>query len=263
MSITARLARSWSSFIVLRNTACPPARSLRSAGVGPRQSGARLKRLIPPSHRRPVVAIGVGSLSKSRQTSTDTAQDGPWLIVGLGNPGARYDGTRHNVGFQVLDSLASRLGVSLNKAQDKALQARGTIAGQQLILAKPITFMNLSGEAVSKLLQYYKIPSQQLLVIYDDLDLPTGKVRLRAKGGHGGHNGMRSILQHMKGSQDFPRLKIGIGRPAGQLPVASFVLQGFNKSDATEVDIAVQECCDIIQSIMAVGLEKALSGVRA
>ncbi|DBB18273.1 TPA: hypothetical protein ACH3X3_003234 [Trebouxia sp. C0006] len=123
--------------------------------------------------------------------------------------------------------------------------------------------MNVSGEAVGKLTRYYKIPSHKVLVVHDDLDLPTGKVRLRARGGHGGHNGMRSITQHLKGSQDFPRLKIGIGRPAGQLPVASFVLQAFNKAEATEIDIAVQECCDIIHSIMAVGLEKALSGVRA
>ncbi|KAL3141050.1 hypothetical protein ABBQ32_005560 [Trebouxia sp. C0010 RCD-2024] len=263
MNVTGQLSQAFSSIGLVRNVV-GPAYLPRFACVNSRLCCQRHSRLHTGcGNRRPAAAIGAGTLSKTVQTSSDAVHDAPWLIVGLGNIGARYSGTRHNVGFQVLDALARKLGVSLNKAQDKAFQARGTIAGQQVILAKPITFMNLSGEAVGKLTRYYKVPPQQVLVVHDDLDLPTGKVRLRAKGGHGGHNGMRSIVQHLKGSQDFPRLKIGIGRPSGQLPVASFVLQAFDKTDAVEIDIAVQECCDIIQAIMTVGLEKALSGVRA
>lgn len=260
MSFAGHLTTS-ASFGPLRRTVRQTARLLCTHDAGKLAALVCHTRTRHPACRTTAAAIGFG-LSKALNTSTDIVEDSPWLIVGLGNPGARYDGTRHNVGFQVLDTLAGRLGVALNRAQDKALQTRGTIAGQQVVLAKPITFMNVSGEAVGKLTRYYKIPSHKVLVVHDDLDLPTGKVRLRARGGHGGHNGMRSITQHLKGSQDFPRLKIGIGRPAGQLPVASFVLQAFNKSEATEIDIAVQECCDIIHSIMAVGLEKALSGVR-
>jgi len=182
--VAGHFARS-ASLRLLRNTK-QTARLLHSPAGGKAALPAYPKSLKVPSHRTTVAAIGAGSLSKSRQTSTDSAEDAPWLIVGLGNPGARYDGTRHNVrhcrtqhfasisavstpticdphslvsqvGFQVLDTLASRLGVSVNRAQDKALQARGTIAGQQVVLAKPITFMNVSGEAVGKLTRYYKV----------------------------------------------------------------------------------------------------------
>lgn len=261
MSFAGHLVTS-ASFGPFRHTTRQAARLLCTHDAGKLAALVCHTRTRHPACQTTAAAIGFG-LSKALNTSTDTVEDSPWLIVGLGNPGARYDGTRHNVGFLVLDTLAGRLGLSLNRAQDKALQSRANIAGRQVVLAKPITFMNVSGEAVGKLTRYYKIPSHKVLIVHDDLDLPTGKVRLRARGGHGGHNGMRSITQHLKGSQDFPRLKIGIGRPAGQLPVASFVLQAFNKAEATDIDIAVQECCDIVHSIMAVGLEKALSGVRA
>ena len=182
MSVTGRISQSLPPIGLIRSTIRRPVRLLRSATVSPRLCYPTQTTFhITSAHRRPIAAVGAGTFSKSLQASSVAVQDAPWLIVGLGNPGAKYDGTRHNVrkqfalapvhagpamalnpvllqvGFQVLDTLARRLGVSLNKAQDKALQARATIAGHQVILAKPITFMNVSGEAVGKLTRYYKV----------------------------------------------------------------------------------------------------------
>ncbi|KAK9813011.1 hypothetical protein WJX72_007421 [[Myrmecia] bisecta] len=185
-----------------------------------------------------------------------------WIIVGLGNPGPRYADTRHNVGFQALDKLAALEGIPIDRLQSNAAVGRGRVAGQKVLLAKPMTFMNNSGEAVGKLVKFYKVPPERVLVIYDDLDLPTAKVRLRGKGGHGGHNGMRSITQHFAGNKDFPRLKIGIGRPPGTMPVASYVLQDFSAKEREEVGVAIQESLNIVRAVLTLGLEKSMSGVR-
>ncbi|CAG7869282.1 unnamed protein product [Brassica rapa] len=163
----------------------------------------------------------------------------PWLIVGLGNPGKKYQGTRHNVGFEMVDALAEAEGISMNTVNFKALFGKGVIGNIPIMLAKPQTFMNASGESVGQIVSFYKIPLKQVLVIYDDLDLPFGKLRLLPKGGHGGHNGMRSIIDRLKGSRDFPRLRIGIGRPPGKMDTANYVLRQFNKQEQEEVVGAV------------------------
>ncbi|CAL5229078.1 g12334 [Coccomyxa viridis] len=185
-----------------------------------------------------------------------------WLLVGLGNPGSRYDETRHNVGFMLLDTLARQLGIHMDKLQFSAAVGRGRLCEKRVLLAKPMTFMNNSGESVGKLARYYKIPLQRVMVVYDDMDLSSGAVRLRAKGGHGGHNGMRSITQHFSGSKEFPRLRIGIGRPAGKGEVISHVLQGFSKKEREDIDFAIQDGIDTIKAVLELGMEKALSGLR-
>jgi len=147
------------------------------------------------------------------------------LIVGLGNPGRKYADNRHNVGFQCLDRLAEAWGLSFSRQKHKALLAQGQIAGLKVILAKPHTFMNLSGEAMERMARFYKVPPENILVIYDDLDLPVGRIRLRPEGGSGGHKGMQSIIEHL-GSNGFPRLRVGIGRPTHGDPV-DYVLGDF------------------------------------
>ncbi|KAI7743325.1 hypothetical protein M8C21_032510 [Ambrosia artemisiifolia] len=169
----------------------------------------------------------------------------PWLIVGLGNPGKLYTRTRHNVGFEMVDAIAEAEGISMSSVSFKAFFGKGCIGNTPLMLAKPQTFMNASGESVGAIVSFYKIPPKQVLMIYDDLDLPFGKLRLLPKGGHGGHNGMKSVINHLKGTRDFPRLRIGIGRPPGKMEAASYLdftfqtgieairillLQGFDKS---------------------------------
>ena len=144
------------------------------------------------------------------------------LVVGLGNPGREYRQNRHNLGFMVIDKLAQARGIQVGKSRSQAIMGDGEIAGIPVILAKPQTYMNNSGAAVSQLLRFFKIPASRLLVIYDELDLPLGTLRLRQKGSAGGHNGMRSLIQHL--GDDFPRLRLGIGRPPGRLPAAAFVL---------------------------------------
>ncbi|KAL5222938.1 hypothetical protein ABZP36_027651 [Zizania latifolia] len=159
----------------------------------------------------------------------------PWLFVGLGNPGKVYQGTRHNVGFEMIDMIAEAEGISVNSMQFKAMLGKGRIGDAPIMLAKPQTFMNASGESVGQLVSYFKIPLNQVLVMYDDLDLPFAKLRLLPKGGHGGHNGMRSIINHFKQNRDFPRLRIGIGRPPGKMDPANFVLRPFIKKEQEEV----------------------------
>jgi PTH1 family peptidyl-tRNA hydrolase len=153
-----------------------------------------------------------------------------WLIVGLGNPGRRYSKNRHNVGFECLDRLARANQLSFDKHQGKGRLAMGHVLGRSVVLLKPQTFMNDSGRAVAPISRFYRVPVERLLVIYDELDLPQGSVRLRSKGGSGGHNGMRSIIEQL-GSQDFPRIRVGIGRPPGRMDPAAYVLQDFKEQE--------------------------------
>jgi PTH1 family peptidyl-tRNA hydrolase len=165
-----------------------------------------------------------------------------YLIVGLGNPGRKYRGNRHNIGFMALDQLAQKYGIESNKVQNKAIVGHGRIQNKTVTLAKPQTYMNNSGDAVGPLANYYNIPNENILIIYDELDLPFGTIRLREKGGAGGHNGMKSIINHL--GQEFARMRLGIGRPPGQMPVPAHVLQDFKKDDlpllAEVLDTAVQ-----------------------
>ena len=182
-----------------------------------------------------------------------------WLVVGLGNPGAKYERTRHNVGFLAIDALAAAEGISVANQQLRALVGRGTVAGTPVLLVKPQTFMNSSGEAVVPLLKYYKVPPSRCLVLYDDLDIDVAALRLRQKGGHGGHNGMRSIITCLGGSQDFPRLRIGIGRPQGNRQVVDHVLTTFDKHESDDVEVSIQQTIDIVRSVLSIGVEKAVS----
>ncbi len=154
-----------------------------------------------------------------------------YLIVGLGNPGREYEKTRHNIGFRCVDAIAAAHGLTFSRRQSKALVADGVIAGQKVLLARPQTFMNLSGEAVQGLVTFYKIPLSNLLVISDDMDIPVGVLRIREKGGAGGQKGLKSIAAHL-GTQEFARLRFGIGRPPGRMDPAAYVLQDFDKSEA-------------------------------
>lgn len=164
-------------------------------------------------------------------------------IIGLGNPGKKYDNTRHNIGFEVIDELLRRHGWSLSKEKFKGFYTMENVAGNKVLLLQPHTFMNLSGECVKPLLEYYRIPVEDILVIYDDLDLPTGKIRLRQKGGHGGHNGIRSLIDHLQ-VKTFKRLRVGIGRPEGSMSVVDYVLGRFSKEQEEDVAHSVQLAAD-------------------
>jgi peptidyl-tRNA hydrolase, PTH1 family len=146
----------------------------------------------------------------------------PYLMVGLGNPGREYRTNRHNIGFMLVDHLAARLSVSFSRLESKALVTKAEYQGRRLVLAKPQTFMNLSGQAVGTLVRFYKVPLAQLMVCYDDVDLPLGQIRIRPDGGSAGQKGMGSIIERL-GTQQFPRLRLGIGRPPGRMDAAAYV----------------------------------------
>ncbi|CAL1390876.1 unnamed protein product [Linum trigynum] len=187
----------------------------------------------------------------------------PWLIVGLGNPGKKYQGTRHNVGFEMIDAIAEAEGISVNTVSNKALFGRGFIGNIPVMLAKPQTFMNASGESVAPIVSYYKVPLKQVLVIYDDLDLPFAKLRLLPKGGHGGHNGMRSVIDRLKGSRDFPRLRIGIGRPPGKMDAVNFVMRPFNRQEREELDMTFQQGIEAVRIMLLDGFDKSATFVNS
>ncbi|OIJ20521.1 aminoacyl-tRNA hydrolase [Anaerobacillus alkalidiazotrophicus] len=169
------------------------------------------------------------------------------LIVGLGNPGKKYEDTRHNVGFHVIDQCAKNLNITLNQEKWKGLFGYETIGGEKVFLLKPLTYMNLSGEAVRPLIDFYKIEIDNVLVVYDDLDLPPGKIRLRQKGGHGGHNGIKSMLAHL-GTENFKRIRVGIGRPEPGIAVANYVLSTFPPSEKQDVHESVQHAANACES---------------
>jgi PTH1 family peptidyl-tRNA hydrolase len=193
------------------------------------------------------------------KTHEDNLADGQqrFLVVGLGNPGREHAGNRHNIGFMVLDRLAADHAISLGRVQNRSLVGTGKIAGRDLVLAKPQTYMNLSGEAVGALARYYKIPPPNILAVYDELDLPFGTLRLREKGGAGGHNGMRSLIRHL--GEEFPRLRLGIGRPPGRMPPAAYVLQDFGREDAPIVEEMITTAVAAVETFLREGINLAMS----
>jgi len=175
-----------------------------------------------------------GGLNQDRAADSsvaDTSAPQRYLVVGLGNPGREYEATRHNAGFKVVDALARRLGVAFNRVRHHALVTEARHGPHRVLLAKPQTYMNASGRAVAPLVRYYRLPLKNLIVVYDDLDLPFGTVRLRSQGGHGGHKGLASILAALGGRRDVPRLRIGIGRPPGRMDAAAYVLRPFTPEE--------------------------------
>ena len=181
-----------------------------------------------------------------------------FLIVGLGNPGREYRLTRHNIGFMCLDHLADRQGVTFSRVESRALVAKTAYQSNRLVLAKPQTYMNLSGQAVSSLARFYKVPLEHLLVAYDDVDLPLGMLRLRPEGGSAGQKGMQSIIERL-GSQDFPRLRLGIGRPPGRMDAASYVLQEFHPGEVDLLAATLERAVDAILTFVTEDLVTAMN----
>jgi PTH1 family peptidyl-tRNA hydrolase len=184
--------------------------------------------------------------------------DGRYVLVGLGNPGREFKRQRHNVGFMLLDHLAEEHGLAFGGVRRRALTANGRIAGEPVMLAKPQTFMNLSGHAVSQLLRYYRVPLDRLLVIFDDLDLPLGALRFRESGGTGGHKGMGSIVEQL-GSKAFARLRVGIGRPPGRMDPADYVLQPFGAQEQSLLSVVLAEAAAGILTFLTDGITAAIS----
>ncbi|HLV43343.1 MAG TPA: aminoacyl-tRNA hydrolase [Aggregatilineales bacterium] len=180
-----------------------------------------------------------------------------YLIVGLGNPGREYANNRHNVGFHVVDHLAARHGIAFTRMQDGAAVASGHIAGRSVVLAKPQKYMNLSGGPVGALARFYKIPNEQLIVVFDDLDLPPGTIRLRPAGGPGGQKGMKDIIRRL--GEEFPRLRVGIGRPPGRMDAAAYVLQDFGADELPVIREAVDRAADALETWLRDGLDLAMS----
>lgn len=175
-----------------------------------------------------------------------------YVIVGLGNPGKQYENTRHNIGFITLDYLADKHGIKINKIKHKALVGEGNISGQKVLLVKPQTYMNLSGQSVREVMSYYKVEDENLVVIYDDIDIPAGSVRIRKKGSAGTHNGMRSIVQDLQ-SDNFPRIRIGMGRNKNELK--DFVLGGFSKDEKELFEKAVAHSAEAIECFLKSGID--------
>lgn len=186
------------------------------------------------------------------------AEPNNYLIVGLGNPGREYRNTRHNVGFMAVDLFCESQNTSLGKVQFKALTGQVRTGEKRIVVAKPQTFMNRSGDAVAALVRFYKIPLENVLVVHDDLDLPFGVLRLRPGGGAGGQKGLGSTIEKL-GTQQFPRMRIGIGRPPGQMDAAAYVLQDFGRQDQDELGFILRRAVEAMQVFVKDGLEQAMN----
>lgn len=180
------------------------------------------------------------------------------MVVGLGNPGEKYEFTRHNAGFLALDALAERCDVPVQKLKYRALTNTASVAGKKVLLMKPVTYMNLSGEAVGEASRFFKVPPERVLVLSDDVSLPLGKLRIRKGGSAGGHNGLKSIIQHL-GTDAFPRIKIGVGgKPHPDFDMADWVLSQFSGQDRDTIEEAARRAAEAVEVLLAEGPEKAM-----
>ena len=180
------------------------------------------------------------------------------LIVGLGNPGVEYSYSRHNIGFLVLDALARMADIEISRGKFDSYLGRGMISGDPVILAKPQTFMNLSGVAVGKLARYFGIGAEEILVVHDDMDFPAGDVRIKMGGGAGGHKGLLSIIDHLGGA-DFARIRVGIGRPPAGEMAEGYVLERFSESEMETVTHAIESACDALFEVVSSGVQAAMN----
>ena len=183
----------------------------------------------------------------------------PWLVVGLGNPGKEYAANRHNVGFMVADLLASRIGAKFGRSKRshaEVAEGRLGFGGPKLILAKPLTFMNLSGAPVSQLAQFFKVPLENVIAVHDELDVPFGQIRVKRGGGEGGHNGLRSMSKSLA-TKEYARVRFGIGRPPGRQDPADYVLSDFGGAERKELDFLVDRAADVVEAVIAEGVEWA------
>lgn len=183
-----------------------------------------------------------------------------WLVVGLGNPGPEYAGNRHNAGFMVVETLAARIGgrFKSHKARAEVVEGRlgGPGGGPRVVLAKPRSFMNLSGGPVTGLRDFYKVPVEQIIVVHDELDIPYGTVRLKLGGGDNGHNGLRSIMKSL-GDRNYLRARFGVGRPPGRMDAATFVLRDFSVTERKELELHIERAADAIEALIRTGLAEA------
>lgn len=181
------------------------------------------------------------------------------LVVGLGNPGKQYAHTRHNVGFDVMDALADKYNISISEKKHKALCGKGVIAGKKVVLAKPQTFMNLSGESVAELLNYYKLdPEEELIVIFDDISLAPGNIRIRKKGSAGGHNGIKNIIA-LTGTQNFQRIKVGVGEKPKGWDLADHVLGHFSAAERKSVETAMEDAVSALELMLQGDVDQAMN----
>ena len=180
------------------------------------------------------------------------------VIVGLGNPGKKYDNTRHNIGFEAIDYIADKEGISINTGKHKALIGTGYMGGEKVLLVKPQTFMNLSGESLRPIMDFYKLEPEDFIIIHDDIDLDVGRLRIRRKGSAGGHNGLKSIISHL-GSMDFPRVKIGVGEKPKGYDLADYVLGRFPKEEAETMTTAFKDGAAAVVDMMTEGVEAAMN----
>ena len=181
-----------------------------------------------------------------------------YLLIGLGNPGREYADTRHNFGFMLVDRLAVRLNARGMKVQSKAIVTNASYEERKLILAKPQTYMNLSGQSVQGLVHFYKLPMNNVMILSDDLDIPFGTIRIRASGGPGGQRGLSSILERL-GTKEVPRLRLGIGRPPGRMDASNYVLQNFSRSDMQAISEILDRAADAVLAFVSHGLNKAMN----
>ena len=192
--------------------------------------------------------------------TSKTKQEGDeWLVAGLGNPEPRYDGTRHNAGFEALDELAKRWNISINRSKFQGLYGAGTVDGRKVVLLKPLTYMNLSGDSIAAAASFFKIPPQRVLVLCDDIAQAPGKIRIRRQGSAGGHNGLKSIIARL-GSQEFPRIRIGVGeKPSPDADLANWVLGHFSPEDKKAVEGRYGDIEDAARLIFDGSIEQAMS----
>lgn len=179
-----------------------------------------------------------------------------FLVVGLGNPGDKYDGTRHNIGFEAIDYISSKYNIDVTREKFKGVIGEGFIGGEKVILLKPTTYMNLSGESVREAMSFYKLTEEDIVIIYDDISLEVGKIRIREKGSAGGHNGIKSIISNIN-TDVFPRIKIGVGQPIGDL--VSYVLGRFSKEEAEDLKEVIEVSSKAVEIIMKSGTKDAMN----